>query len=52
LSNEEKEKLIEDCVERETAGATNSVEDTEVAVQKEQRNIKHMKIVGLTNKEP
>ena len=33
LSNEEKEKWIEDYVERETAGARKRVEDAEAAVQ-------------------
>jgi len=33
LSNEEKEKLIEDYVERETAGARKRVEDTEAAIR-------------------
>jgi hypothetical protein len=33
LSNEEKEKWIEDFVERETAGARKRVEDAEAAVQ-------------------
>jgi len=32
ISNEEKEKWIEDYVERETAAARNLVEDTEAAV--------------------
>jgi hypothetical protein len=35
LSNEEKEKWIEDYVERETAEARKRVEDTEAAVQQE-----------------
>jgi hypothetical protein len=33
LSNDEKEKWIQDYVERETAGARKRVEDTEAAVQ-------------------
>jgi hypothetical protein len=33
FSNEEKEKWIEDYVERETAGARKQVEDAEAAVQ-------------------
>jgi hypothetical protein len=33
LSNEEKEKWIEDYVDRETAGARKQVEDAEAAVQ-------------------
>ena len=33
LSNEEKEKWIEDYVERETAGARKQVEDAEAAIR-------------------
>jgi len=36
LSNEEKDKSIQDYVERETTGARNQVEDAEAAVQQEQ----------------
>jgi hypothetical protein len=39
LSSEEKEKRIEDYVERETAGARKRVEDAEAAVQQEQDNM-------------
>jgi len=52
LSNEEKEKWIEDYVERETAGARKRVEDAEAAVQQEQDNMTHAEIVGLTSREP
>ena len=52
LSNEEKDKWIEDYVERETAGARNRIEDAEVAVQQEQEDMKHAEIAGLTNREP
>jgi len=52
LSNEEKEKWIEDYVERETAGARKRVEDAEVAVQQEQDDMTHAEIAGLTPREP
>jgi hypothetical protein len=52
LSNEEKEKWIEDYVERETAGAGKRVEDAEAAVQQEQDNMPHAEIAGLTSREP
>jgi hypothetical protein len=51
LSKEEKEKLIEEYVERETAGARKRVEDTEAAVQQEQDDIMHVEIAGLTSRE-
>jgi len=52
LSNEEKEKLIEDYVERETAGARKRVEDAEAAVQQEQDDMTQAEIAGLTSREP
>jgi len=52
LSNEEKEKWIEDYIERETAGAKKRVENAEAAVQQEQEDMKHAEIAGLTNREP
>jgi len=52
LSNEEKEKWIEDYVERETAGARKQVEDAEAAVQQEQDDMTHAEIAGLTSREP
>jgi len=52
LSNEEKEKWIEDYVERETAGARKRVEDAEAAVQQEQDEMVHAEITGLTSREP
>jgi hypothetical protein len=52
LSIEEKEKWIEDYVERETAGARKRVEDAEAAVQEEQDDMKHAEIAGLTSCEP
>jgi hypothetical protein len=52
LSNEEKAKWIEDYVERETAGARKRVEDAEAAVQQEQDDMPHVKILGLTSREP
>jgi len=52
LSNEEKEKWIEDYVERETAGARKRVEDAEAAVQQEQDDMMHADIAGFTPREP
>jgi hypothetical protein len=52
LSNEEKEKRIEDYVERETAGARKRVEDAEAAVQQEQDDMAYVEISGLTSREP
>jgi len=51
-SNEEKEKWIEDYVERETAGARKRGEDAETAVQQEQDEMMHGEIAGLTSREP
>jgi hypothetical protein len=51
LSNEGKEKWIEDYVERETAGAWKRVEDAEAAVQQEQQDMTHAEIAGLTARE-
>ena len=44
LSNEEKEKSIEDYLERETTGVRKRVEDAEAAVQQEQDNMTHAEI--------
>jgi len=52
LSNEEKEKWIEDYVERETAGARKRVEDAEAAFQQEQDDMTQAEITGLTSREP
>jgi len=52
LSNEEKEKWIEDYVERDTAGARKRVEDAEAAVQQEQDHMTQAEIAGLTSSEP
>jgi len=52
VSNEQKEKWIEDYVERETAGARKRVEDTEATVQQEQEDMNHAESVGLMNREP
>jgi len=52
VSNEEKEKSIEDCIERETAGARKRVEDAEAAVQQEQDDMTHAELVGLTSRKP
>jgi len=51
-SNEDKEKWIEDYVERETAGARKRVEDAEAAVQQEQKDTRYTENVGLTNGDP
>jgi len=52
LSNEEKEKWIEDYVEREIAGARKRVEDAEAAAQQKQDDMMHAEIAGLTSWEP
>ena len=52
LSNEEKEKWVQELVERETTGARKRVEDAEAAVQQEQEDMKHAEIAGLTTREP
>jgi len=52
LSNEEKEKWIEDYVKRETAGARKRVIDAEAAVQQEQDDMMHADIAGLTSRDP
>jgi len=51
LSNNEKEKWIEDYAQRETAGARTGVEDAEAALQQEQDDMKHAEMVGLRNRE-
>jgi len=52
LSNEAKQKWIEDFVERETAGARKWLEDTEAAVQQEQDNMTHAELAGLMSRTP
>jgi hypothetical protein len=52
LTNEEKEKWIEDYVERETTEARKRVEHAEAVVQQEQDDMTHAEIGGLTSKEP
>jgi hypothetical protein len=52
LGNEEKEKWIEDYVERETAGARKPIEDAEAVVQQEQDDIMQAEIAGLTSRAP
>jgi hypothetical protein len=52
LSNEEREKWIDDHVKRETAAARKHVEDAKAAVQQEQDDLKYAEIAGFTNKEP
>jgi len=51
-SNEDKEKWIEDYVERETTGARERVEDAETAVQQKQEDTRKAETVGLTNAHP
>jgi len=51
LSNEEKEKWIQQYVERETAGARKRVEDAEAAVQQEQDDMSHAEIAGLMSRD-
>jgi hypothetical protein len=51
LNNEEKEKWIEDYVERETAGARERVEVAEAAVQQEQDDMAHTEIRGMMSSE-
>ena len=51
-TNEEKEKWIEDYVERETAGARKRVQDAEAAVQQEPDDMTQADIAGLTSREP
>jgi hypothetical protein len=52
LSNEEKEKWIEDFVETETAGARKRVEDAEAVVQQDQDDMTHAELAGLTSRQP
>jgi len=52
LRNEEKEKWIEDYVERETAGARKRVEHSEAASQQEQQDTKTDDNARLRNREP
>jgi len=51
LSNEKKEKWIEDYVERETAGVRKQVEEVKAVVQQEQDDMTHAEMVGLTSTE-
>jgi hypothetical protein len=52
LSNEEKEKWIEDDVGRETAGARKRVEHAEALVQQEQDDMTRADFAGLNCREP
>ena len=52
LSNHEKEKLIEDYDDRETAGARKRVEDAEAAIRQEQQDIEATKNAGLKTRQP
>jgi len=52
LSNADKEKWIEDYVQRETIGARKRVEDTEAAVEQEQDDMARAEIAGLMFREP
>jgi hypothetical protein len=52
LSHEEKEKSIEDFVDRATAGARKRYEDPEAAVQQEQDDMMHAELAGLKSRQP
>jgi len=52
LSNEDKEKWIEDCVERETAVASKRVEDAETAIKQTQDDMGNAEKAGLTTTKP
>jgi hypothetical protein len=52
LSNEEKEKWIEDYVERDTAAERKQVEDAQAAVQQEQDNMTPPEFARLMAREP
>ena len=52
LSNEEKEKWINDYVERETAVSRKRVEDAETAITQQQEDTTKAENVGLTTGEP
>jgi len=52
LSKEEKEKWIEDYVERETTAATKRVEDAETAIRQKQDDMRTAEKGGLTTMKP
>jgi hypothetical protein len=52
LGNEEKEKWIEDYIQRETTGARQRVADAEEAIRQEQEDTKTDGDAGLTTREP
>jgi len=52
LNNKEKEKLIEDYVERESAVARKRDEDAETAIKQVQEDMKSDESTGLTSREP
>jgi len=52
ISNAEKEKLIKDYVERETAQARKRVDDAEAAITQEQTDQRPAENAGLTTREP
>jgi len=52
LSNEEKEKWIEDEVDRETAGARKRVEDPETAIMQQQEDMSNAKKEQSTTRKP
>jgi len=52
LNNEEKEKWIEEYVDRVTAGARKRVEDTQAAIGQEQEDPGTAENSGLTTTEP
>jgi len=51
-SKEEKEKLIQDYVERETTVARKRVEDAETAIEQEQDDMRNAEKAGLTTTKP
>jgi len=51
-SNEEKEKWIEDYVERETAVAKMPVRDAETTIMAEQEDISTAENAGVTTRKP
>jgi len=52
LSNEENEKWIEVCVDRETAVATKRDEDAQTAIMQEQEDMRNAEKAGLTTRKP
>jgi nitrate reductase beta subunit len=52
LDHVEKEKWIEDYVERETTGARKRAEDAEAAIEQEQEDIQAAENLGLMTRKP